>query len=175
MIKLLILGALLHAVVPTPDPVKVRRAEADLKQLLLGKAIVREAEKHLGVPYVWGGKEENKDGGLDCSGFTSVVLQSFGIKVSATATEQYMGGLGIERPALGPGDLVFFVSEGPTPLHVGIYAGEDEFIHAPGTGKTISRTSLSKGYFSTRYVGARRYAAPYKPVMTATPTREKKP
>jgi len=173
LIKLLVLAIALAA---DPEPGQVRRANANIQQLLLGKAIVREAKRHAGEPYVWGGKEIQKDGGLDCSGFTSTVFKTFGIDLPVSAMEQYRGGFAIERPALGPGDLVFFLSSsGQTPMHVGIYLGGGEFIHAPGSGKLIGTESLSKGYFALRYVGARRYQPAPKPPSTATATRETKP
>ena len=150
------------------------RASENIRQLLLGKAVVREALRHLGEPYVWGGKDGMKDGGLDCSGFTATVYQSFGVELPVSALDQYRGGISIERPALAPGDLVFFLMSGATPMHVGIYAGDGQFIHAPGTGKTVSKESISKGYYAVRYAGARRYQpAPLK--SKPTPTREKQP
>ena len=153
MIKILLLALLGHGATDV-DSAKLKRAEAHLQELLLGKAIVKEAERHLGEPYVWGGIDGLKDGGLDCSGFTSTVLRSFGIPAPYSAMDQFRGGIGIERPALAPGDLVFFLG---SPMHVGIYAGNGEMIHAPGKGKTVSRASFNKSYFATRYAGARRY------------------
>jgi cell wall-associated NlpC family hydrolase len=137
------------------------QVDADLQAMLLGKAVVREAQRYLGQPYVWGGKHLAQDGGLDCSGFTSTVFGSFGIELPVSAMDQYRGGLGIEKPALEAGDLVFFLSSSAqTPMHVGIYVGRGRFIHAPGTGKRISLESMSRSYFAARYVGARRYAPP---------------
>jgi cell wall-associated NlpC family hydrolase len=151
--------ALLHGA----DPGQLRRAQEELRQRLLGKALVAEAERHLGAPYVWGGKDEKRDGGLDCSGFTALVYASQGIPLAGTAMGQYQGGVAIEAPALSPGDLVFFLSSSAmTPMHVGIYVGKGRFIHAPSEGKTIRFESMSKPYFANRYVGARRYAPPVR-------------
>ena len=171
MIKLLIFAAALAA---APEPPGAARAGENIRQLLLGKAVVREAVRHIGQPYVWGGKDGAKDGGLDCSGFTATVYQTFGVTLPVSALDQYRGGIPIEKPALAPGDLVFFLTNGATPMHVGIYAGEGKFIHAPGAGKTIGRESISKGYFAVRYAGARRYQPP-QPSKRQPTTQEKQP
>jgi cell wall-associated NlpC family hydrolase len=170
LIRLLLMVALLGA---QTDPWALRKADADIRQTLFGLAIVHEAERHLGEAYVWGGKDEARDGGLDCSGFTAVVYKHVGVTLPVSAMEQYQAGIAIEEPALKPGDLVFFLSSsGMTSMHVGIYLGEGKFIHAPGDGKTIQRESMSKAYFAVRYVGARRYA-PAPPVSpTAVPSKE---
>jgi hypothetical protein len=63
----------------------------------------------------------------------------------------------IERAALLPGDLVFFSGQG-SPLHVGIYAGDGNFVHAPGSGKVIQIAQIDSSYFRDHYIGARRLA-----------------
>jgi cell wall-associated NlpC family hydrolase len=64
----------------------------------------------------------------------------------------------INQHWLRKGDLVFFATSGGRRVsHVGIYAGDNTFIHAPGTGHRICRTSLSADYYKKRYVGARTY------------------
>jgi cell wall-associated NlpC family hydrolase len=173
LIKWLLLVLTLHA---QSDPWTQQRADADISQLLFGKAIVHEAERHLGEPYVWGGKDEAKDGGLDCSGFTSTVFKHFGVSLPVSAMDQYKGGLAIEAPALMPGDLVFFLSSsGMTPMHVGIYLGDGKFIHAPGDRKTIQKELMARNYFRMRYVGARRYEAAPEPKSTLNPSKETSP
>lgn len=167
LIKLLLLAASLGA---DTDPWLMRRADEHIQQLLFGKSIVREAKKHLGEPYVWGGKDSARDGGLDCSGFTHTVFGAYGIKLPRMAQQQYQQGIAIERPALNPGDLVFFLTGS---VHVGIYLGDGEFIHAPGSGKRIKTESIHRGYFAQRYIGARRYLPP--PKSKPTTTRETKP
>lgn len=131
---------------------------------LFGKAIAKEALKHLGEPYVWGGRDLKRDGGYDCSGLTRAVFAAHGIHLGATAMLQYQDGIEIERPALEPGDLVFFLSSSAqTPMHVGIYLGQGRFVHAPGDGQRIKTESLDKSYFANRYVGARRYLPDFSP------------
>ncbi len=149
---------------PDLDPARLRRAEQSLQQLMFGKAILREAESYIGTPYIWGGKDA--DPGFDCSGYTSYVFKRYGVTLPDGALQQYLKGIAIEKPALQVGDLVFFVSSS-VPLHVGIYAGEGEFLHAPGTGKHIRLDSLSKGHWKQAFVGARRFFA--SRVAEATP------
>jgi cell wall-associated NlpC family hydrolase len=157
-----------------PDPSAVRRAGENIQQLLFGQAILREAKRHLGQPYAWGGEGgDDGKGGFDCSGYTQFVFKTFGMDLPRTALAQYQKGIEIEKPALMPGDLVFFLSSG-APMHVGIYAGDGKFFHAPKTGDVISEESLSKGPYSQRYLGARRYAAP-KAETSTTRTKEKQP
>ena len=118
--------------------------------------IVRTSENFIGLPYQWGG--DSPEQGFDCSGLTMAVYQLNGLNLPRSSTEQYKLGMPIEREELEKGDLVFFSSSGAKKVsHVGLYRGDDRFIHAPGKGKTIRLDSLSNGYYDSRYSGARRY------------------
>jgi cell wall-associated NlpC family hydrolase len=118
--------------------------------------IVETAEGFIGLPYQWGGSSAEE--GFDCSGLTMAVYQLNGLNLPRSSREQYSVGDAVERGELAKGDLVFFATRGrKTVSHVGIYAGDDRFIHAPGKGKTIRVDSLSERYYTSRYVGARRY------------------
>ncbi|TNM69506.1 lytic transglycosylase [Streptomyces sp. NP160] len=97
-----------------------------------GDDIVTDAKKYLGVPYVWGGTDPDK--GLDCSGFTQLVMKENGITLPRTAAQQAK--VGTEVPSLAqaqPGDLV--VLEGGS--HIGIYVGDGQMIHAPKAGDVV--------------------------------------
>lgn len=123
----------------------------------LGRKIVRTAGRFLGTAYRWGGESANA--GFDCSGLTMTVYRLNGLDLPRNSRDQFRAGNPIKRSALREGDLVFFAT-GRRSLrvsHVGIYSGGGRFIHAPGRGKTICSASLSSGYFSRRFVGARRY------------------
>ncbi len=136
-----------------------RRAAQDVRQLLFGQALVREARRFLGTPYAWGG--DTPAGGFDCSGFTQYVYGRLGVKLPRRAFDQFQRGQEIEKPALQPGDLVFFLSPSPqASLHVGIYEGGGLFLHAPGRGRRIGEARLDDPFFSARYMGARRWLAP---------------
>lgn len=123
------------------------------------KDLLGEAHRHLGKPYSRGSKGPSA---FDCSGFSSYVFRQFGIQLGASSRDQYNQGEAIEKNELREGDLVFFTGSrrGGTIGHVGIVVsannetGDFRFIHASNT-YGISVTS-SSGYFSGRYVGARR-------------------
>ena len=122
---------------------------------LTGQAIVAEAQKYLGTPYVYGGASPS---GFDCSGFVYYVLKTLGYSPNRTPEAQYSHGTYVSKESLQPGDLVFFSGNGSTITHVGIYAGNGQFIHAPNSRSTVSYASLTSGYWSEHFYGARRVA-----------------
>ena len=118
----------------------------------LGKQIVQYALQYEGSPYVWGGTSPD---GFDCSGFTTYVYGHFGISLHRVADDQTQDGVHVDNSALQPGDLLCFYSGGSYVGHVGIYIGNNKFIHASTytTGVIISELS---GYYDTRGFTARR-------------------
>ena len=117
-----------------------------------GQKLVALAQDYLGVPYVWGGTTPK---GFDCSGFTQYVLAQMGYTVKRTAAQQLTNGYAVSD--LKVGDLVFFKNTYATSAaasHVGIYMGDNLFIHAGGDSVKI--TSLNHEYYAPRYIGARR-------------------
>jgi len=122
----------------------------------LREAIVKTANRYVGVPYRWGG--ESPRTGFDCSGLTMVVYQINGLNLPRSSRQQWKAGISINRRQLRKGDLVFFATRGGRKVsHVGIYTGGGKFLHAPGRGRRIQTTSLSSKYYRARYVGARSY------------------
>lgn len=118
--------------------------------------LVTTAESFVGIQYQWGGQTPER--GFDCSGLAMAVYQLNGLDLPRTSIEQYQMGTPISRADLGKGDLIFFTIKGGSKVsHVGLYAGEDRFIHAPGGGKKIRSDSLTHAYYSSRYIGARTY------------------
>ena len=117
-----------------------------------GQAIVDEAKKYMGVPYVWGGTTPS---GFDCSGLVQYVCRSLGITVDRVTYDQIKNGVAVTKSELSPGDLVFFANNGDV-HHVGIYIGNNEFIHAPHTGDVVKISSLDESYYAAQYCGARR-------------------
>ncbi|MDX6475419.1 MAG: peptidoglycan DL-endopeptidase CwlO [Gaiellaceae bacterium] len=107
------------------------------------------AMSQLGTPYVWGG---GAPGGFDCSGLVSWAYAQVGVSLPHSSYAQYGYGVPVSRDQLQPGDLVFFDGLG----HVGIYVGGDQFVHAPHTGDVVKISSLSEGWYTSTYVGARR-------------------
>lgn len=122
---------------------------------LTGQAIVAEAQKYLGTPYVYGGASLS---GFDCSGLVYYVLKTLGYSPNRTPEAQYAQGTYVSKANLLPGDIVFFSGNGSTITHVGIYVGNGQFIHSPNSRSTVSYASLSSGYWSEHYYGARRVA-----------------
>lgn len=118
------------------------------------QAVLVTARKYLGVPYRYGGESPKE--GFDCSGFVHFVYGQQGISMERTADKQYLQGQTVTKQDLNPGDLVFFSSSGQYVDHVGIYAGEQLFIHAPRTGRNVSYDSLESNYYQAHFRGARR-------------------
>lgn len=118
--------------------------------------VVKAAASFIGVPYLWGGASPEE--GFDCSGLTMTVYQLNGINLPRTSAEQYREGEPVDKNDLEAGDLVFFSTAGRGKVsHVGIYIGNNQFIHAPRRGKRITVERLDNTYFAKNYVGARRY------------------
>ena len=102
-----------------------------------GNDVVLYALGLIGTGYRFGGK--NPEAGLDCSGMVSFVFdQAAGLKVSGSAADIARNGRPIERSDLRPGDLVFFNTRNAAYSHVGIYIGDERFVHAPSTNGRVS-------------------------------------
>ena len=114
--------------------------------------LTRNAMRFLGVPYVFGGTGST---GFDCSGYVQHVFAMLGYHLPRTADAQYEVGKRVTGASMAPGDLVFFQTYASGPSHVGIYLGNDRFVHASSShGVTVS--SLHEAYWSARYLGAKR-------------------
>ena len=119
----------------------------------LSSKIIATAKQYIGVPYVWGGESPS---GFDCSGFVQYVFKQHGIRLNRTVVTQYQHGYAVSKSNLQPGDLVFFQNTYQSGLsHIGIYIGNNQFIHASSSqGVTIS--SLSNSYWASHYHSSRR-------------------
>jgi N-acetylmuramoyl-L-alanine amidase len=116
--------------------------------------VLKTAEKYLGVPYVWGGASPEE--GFDCSGYVMYLFGELGVSLphGAEAISQY--GTPVEFPDLQPGDVIFFQNTYRYGVsHLGIWAGNNTFIHAPEPGASVSYEEL-KGFYLDHYWGARR-------------------
>lgn len=121
-----------------------------------GSTILATAQKYLGTPYVYGGASPS---GFDCSGFVYYVLKELGFSPYRTPSAQYGQGTAVTKDNLQVGDIVFFVGTYASGIsHVGIYAGNGQFIHAPNSRSTVSYSDLTSGYWANHYYGARRMA-----------------
>jgi cell wall-associated NlpC family hydrolase len=117
----------------------------------VGVEVADYAQKFIGTPYVWGGAVP---GGFDCSGFAQYVFRQFGVAIPRTADDQFAYGQRVEGDPI-PGDLVFFQTYDWGASHVGIYIGNGYFVNSIGADVHVS--SFASGYFSSRYLGARRF------------------
>jgi cell wall-associated NlpC family hydrolase len=108
------------------------------------------AARYVGVPYRLGGGSPE---GFDCSGLVWFVYHQLGVTVPRTAALQHQAARPIPGDQLKPGDLVFFYTSVD---HVGIYVGNGEFVHAPATGKTVTRARLNSPYFILGFAGGGR-------------------
>ena len=113
--------------------------------------IIEEAENWLGTPYCYGGYSKDC---TDCSGFVLNIFQSAGIALPRTAETQYEFGRTVDDNEKEPGDLVFFRDKSKI-SHVGIYAGNNEFIHASISNGVVMQ-SLDDFYYREHYAGAKR-------------------
>jgi murein DD-endopeptidase len=120
----------------------------------LGDEVALRAIAQVGKPYRYGGADLK---GFDCSGLVYFVHHDIGISVPRTASQQYAASTPVNAQKLMPGDLLFFhTSRRKRISHVGIYAGDGRFVHAPQTGGRIEVRELSDDYYSKRFIGAGR-------------------
>lgn len=109
----------------------------------------------IGVSYRFGGN--TPDRGLDCSGLVRYVFQEVtGFNLPRTSKEMSVLGARIPRAELQPGDLVFFNTRRFAYSHVGIYLGDNRFVHAPSRGGDVEIAQLSHAYWQRSFNGARR-------------------
>jgi hypothetical protein len=149
-------GIIVEYWIVSPADYAVQKQRKYGSRIDLRSEIVGTARRFIGTPYRWGGTSRDK--GFDCSGLTMVVYQLNGLKLPRSSRQQYRAGIPIGRDELMQGDLVFFATAGGSRIsHVGIYVGKGRFIHAPGRGKRIRTSLLTRRYYKTRYMGARTY------------------
>ena len=124
----------------------------------------------IGVRYRRSGISEKT--GFDCSGLVKSLFSKFNIDLPRSSREQYNQGEVVDRDKLQVGDLVFFSSGGTRPTHVGIYVGDDKFLHAAIKAKQVIVSDLNKFWYTMRYLGARRIADLWWDETEATPEEE---
>jgi cell wall-associated NlpC family hydrolase len=140
---------------PPSSPEKpAERAAAPLSAK--AQDVVLYAFSLIDTGYRFGGK--NPEAGLDCSGMVSYIYgQAAGLKVSGSAADIARNGRPVPRQGLKPGDLVFFNTMNRSYSHVGIYIGDNRFVHAPATNGRIRIDSLGARYYAERFEAARSY------------------
>jgi cell wall-associated NlpC family hydrolase len=119
------------------------------------RELALHALSHIGIPYRFGGS--SPDTGFDCSGLVQYVY-SRGAGLALPRSTEAMSEIGaaVEWAQLEPGDLVFFDTLRRPYSHVGIYVGDQRFIHAPTTGGAVELVDMRQRYWHMRFSGARR-------------------
>lgn len=156
---------LVHAKPGNPNNVRLKRGavRAPLSglrsaRLTANSRVVARARQLIGMPYRRGGTSVAD--GFDCSGLLVYLFRTeAGLKVPRTTGEMIEnGGVRVDRDELKPGDAVFFNRNGRGSVsHVGLYIGNNLFIHAPSSGETIRMDSLAESYWQRSYTTARRF------------------
>lgn len=120
----------------------------------LGDEIALRALSLVGKPYLYGGADLQ---GFDCSGMVYFIHQALGLTVPRTAADQQRAAMSVVRSALRPGDLLFFRTTSAQRIsHVGVYVGENRFVHAPQSGRLIEVRTLEDQYYGPRLAGTGR-------------------
>lgn len=114
-------------------------------------SVTAVAKKYIGVPYKYGGSTPS---GFDCSGFVKYSYNKVGEELPRTTSDMYKKGKKISKKKLKKGDLVFFTTYKKGASHVGIYIGNNKFIHSASNGVRIDE--LSNSYWKSKYYGAKR-------------------
>lgn len=128
-------------------------ASQEFTEQSLQDRLIIFAKKLMNIPYKFGG---NSILGIDCSGYVKKVYGFLGIDLPRTARQQFTAGEAIDKSELSIGDLVFFRTYASFPSHVGIYLGNNLFIHASSKGKKVTVDSLDTPYYLKRFLGGKR-------------------
>lgn len=147
--------------------------EPEPQQSMMSNSIDKASEMLMyalslvGVNYKYGGK--SPETGLDCSGFVShVYQQAAGLILPHNARAISMFGQKIAISELQPGDLVFYNTMRHAYSHVGIYLGENKFVHASVTGRGVEVVNMKENYWVKRFNGARRVVTSHLPFAAAS-------
>lgn len=142
------------------------QAEETLSDSVVAKAKpLLKALSMIGTPYKFG--SNNPEKGLDCSGFVKYVYkETADVSLPRSAKDMSREGEAVAREELKPGDLVFFNTRKRPNSHVGIYAGNGEFVHASSTRtKQVTVSRMDQKYWATRFNGARRVLPSQSPIQ----------
>jgi cell wall-associated NlpC family hydrolase len=135
------------------EEVKEMSSSEDLSKMGIRERLILFAKKMLHLPYRFGG---NGSIGLDCSAYVQRVYGFAGLNLPRSAREQFNVGEPVDKNDLSVGDMVFFRTYASFPSHVGIYLGNNLFIHASTRSKRITIDSLEHPYYVKRFIGAKR-------------------
>ncbi len=146
-----------------PQPSKLQRYALGAQEVFTAtrsgvETLFDKGFSFLGIRYLHGG-DGPSDGGFDCSGLVRKVFgDALGLNLPRTAAEMAKLGNRVNKEELKPGDLVFFNTMRRAFSHVGIYVGENRFLHAPSTGGFVRVENMDNAYWMKRFDGGRRLA-----------------
>ena len=147
-------AATTQAVAPPPAPaqpvVARHRQRATLPSDRPGDAIARLAHSLVGTPYRYGGDHPAQ--GFDCSGLVFFTHRQVNLRIPRTSRDQYRAARPVTLQQARPGDLVFFKDQSKL-SHVGIYLGDQRFVHAPASGRHVAVARLDAPYYREHLVG----------------------
>ncbi len=151
-------------IVISSPPVKESTAsESEIaREMSLRNTLVEKSFSYLNMPYKLGGSGKFS---IDCSTLVRLVYKSVGISLPETSYLQFKEGVPIKKDEISDGDLVFFKRKGRVG-HVGIYIGNNLFIHASSSEKKVTIASLENSHFRRNFAGARRYLPEDKSLLT---------
>ena len=135
------------------EDIKTLAESPELNSLGMKDRLILFAKKMLNIPYRFGGSTFI---GIDCSGYVQKVFGFLDVSLPRTAREQFHFGEPVSKEELSMGDLVFFRTYASFPSHVGIYLGNNLFIHASSKNRKVSIDSLDTPYYFKRFIGAKR-------------------
>ncbi len=135
------------------EDIKTLAESTELESLGMKDRLILFARKMLNIPYRFGGSTFM---GIDCSGYVQKVFGFLDVSLPRTAREQFHLGEPVSKEDLSIGDLVFFRTYASFPSHVGIYLGNNLFIHASSKNRKVSIDSLETPYYIKRFIGAKR-------------------
>ena len=162
-LTLLVMAFFLSSCGTTHSPKSKTSKTSTVKTVRISHITHKEASPELmlhsmsliGTPYRYGGSSRNT--GFDCSGMVQHVYQAaLGVKLPRTARDMASAGIKISKSQLKVGDLVFFAQKNKI-SHVGLYIGNNQFIHAPSSGHVIRTNRLNDSWYAQHFVGARTY------------------
>jgi len=157
---ILLASALFCGSVQAAEPLKNSEEQPTFFQRYTNAAqdVILQGLKLVGISYRRGGNDV--DSGLDCSGFVRLVFKdTIGMLLPRSAKEMSEVGERVDSKDLKPGDLVFFNTMKRTFSHVGIYLGDNYFLHSPKPGAEVRVENMQSSYWTKRYNGARRVIA----------------
>jgi cell wall-associated NlpC family hydrolase len=128
--------------------------ESNAAQPTVRHRLASLARTFLGLPYRWGGMSDRR--GADCSGLVKMIFAKLHIELPRSSREQIHSGTGVPMAKLETGDLVFFSNGGNVPMHVGVYLGNRQFLHAEKKAGRVIITDLNKPWYAQRFLAARR-------------------